>query len=191
MGRQTRLLIFRVRANCLFYGYAARRRRLERPILLFCLATAQKQTSEQQAEQIVESSGEQEFGTRKTHDLFHAIAPMGMVAVLRAVLASRFRPSVAGHVAFVVYPGSLEKGADAKDRARCRRIERAIGSLGDRVGQKLAAFIADANRPAGDFFEIVRLEPHRRFHGVMMLVPAIDEHEGGQRLEVTAEFDVH
>ena len=63
-------------------------------------------------------------------------------------------------------------------------------SLDDRVGQELAAFVAEADRSAGDFFEIVRLEPHRGFHGVMMLVPAVDEYEGGQRLEVGAEFGV-
>ena len=60
------------------------------------LATAQKQKLAQELEEIVEATGKQEFGTRKTHDLFRAFAPLRVVVVLRAVLASLFRPS-AGH----------------------------------------------------------------------------------------------
>ncbi len=62
--------------------------------------------------------------------------------------------------------------------------------LGDRVGQQLAALLANADGSADDSFEVGRLERHRRFHGVLMLVMAVDEHEGGQRLEIAEEFSI-
>ena len=102
MGCQSHLLIFPVRANCLSSGCAARHAWVERPILPFCLATAQKQTSEQQVEQIVEATAERELGTRKTYDLFRAFAPIRMIAALRAILARRFRPPVGRRMAVVL-----------------------------------------------------------------------------------------